>query len=244
MSTFQKSVLNPQLHELICTSLNLELYDNAVFYAEKLLCESKTEDVKYLLAKSYIGQGKFHQAYQILKDCHSQQNRYLFTLICIKLNKFIDAEKSLLQKFFTKKNENYDNVIPNGSAGYYLLGIVCEKLSRKNEAISAFKKSIELDPFMWCSYEKLCKLEPNKIDNNKIFTELNPKILIFNKKFLEDNNNNNDKNNICNNNIGINNDILKNFNIKNDLKKVDNDLNNNNNTLSKQMNNNNSFNSI
>ena len=110
-----------------------------------------------------------------------------------KLNKFIDAEKSLLQKFFTKKNENYDNVIPNGAAGYYLLGIVCEKLSRKNEAISAFKKSIELDPFMWCSYEKLCKLEPNKIDNNKIFTELNPKILIFNKKFLDDNYDGNNK---------------------------------------------------
>ena len=199
MSSFQKSILNPQLHELICSSLNLELYDNAVFYAEKLLCESKTEDVKYLLAKSYIGQGKFHQAYQTLKDCHSQQNRYLFTLICIKLNKFIDAEKSLLQKFLTKKNENYDNVIPNGAAGYYLLGIVCEKLSRKNEAISAFKKSIELDPFMWCSYEKLCKLEPNKIDNNKIFTELNPKILIFNKKFLDDNYDNIGNNNNINN---------------------------------------------
>ena len=86
-----------------------------------------------------------------------------------------------------------------GAAGYYLLGIVCEKLSRKNEAISAFKKSIELDPFMWCSYEKLCKLEPNKIDNNKIFTELNPKILIFNKKFLDDNYDNIGNNNNINN---------------------------------------------
>lgn len=35
---------------------------------------------------------------------------------------------------------------------------------------------------MWCSYEKLCKLCPTKIDTSKIFSELNLKILKFNKK--------------------------------------------------------------
>ena len=51
-------------------------------------------------------------------------------------------------------------------------------MSRKSEAISTFKKSIEIDPFMWNAYKKLCKLEPNKLENHKIYSELNPNIVI------------------------------------------------------------------
>jgi tetratricopeptide (TPR) repeat protein len=42
---------------------------------------------------------------------------------------------------------------------------------------------------MWCSYEKLCKFCPIKIEISKIFSELNPKVLIFNKKFRENQSN-------------------------------------------------------
>ena len=194
-------MLTSQLQEIILHSLDLELYSNLVFYAEKLLCENpNSEEVKYFLAKGYIGEGKYHKAFQILKHTQSQRCRYLFTLICIKLNKFIDAEKALLtDKFYSKgiSNKEIENVIPNGAAGYYLLGVVLEKMSRRNEAFVAYKKSVDIDPFMWCSYEKMCKLDPNKVDNNKIYTELNPKILIFNKKFM--NNSNNPPNNFASN---------------------------------------------
>jgi len=37
---------------------------------------------------------------------------------------------------------------------------------------------------MWCSYEKLCKLIPEKIEVGKYFSEINPKILMFNNKFM------------------------------------------------------------
>ena len=40
-------------------------------------------------------------------------------------------------------------------------------MSRKPDIISAFKKSIEMDPFMWNIYKKLYKLEPNKLENHK-----------------------------------------------------------------------------
>ena len=150
-------MLTSQLQEIILHSLDLELYSNLVFYAEKLLCENpNSEEVKYFLAKGYIGEGKYHKAFQILKHTQSQRCRYLFTLICIKLNKFIDAEKALLtDKFYSKgiSNKEIENVIPNGAAGYYLLGVVLEKMSRRNEAFVAYKKSVDIDPFMWCSYE-------------------------------------------------------------------------------------------
>ena len=207
----QNALLITQLFDLINKFLKLDLYDNAVFYSEKLLCENKSEEVKLLLAKGYMGQGKFHQAYQILKETKSPDCRYLFALICIKLNKFIDAEKSLLTgQFYTKglNNKEIEKVIPNGASGYYLLGIILEKMSRKPEAISAFKKSIEMDPFMWNAYEKLCKLEPNKLENHKIYSELNPNIVIFNQETNDKINKIQKKNNKDKNKKSNNDDLL------------------------------------
>ena len=59
---------------------------------------------------------------------------------------------------------------------------------------------------MWCSFNKLCKIDPKKIDNNKYFSELNPKILLFNKKMtalINNNNTNKVSNNKSKNNINI-----------------------------------------
>lgn len=62
-----------------------------------------------------------------------------------------------------------------------------------------------MDPLMWCSFEKLCKLCPNKIDTSKLFSELNPKILIFNKKHSQHTQNINNINNVNNSHGNINN---------------------------------------
>jgi len=50
------------------------------------------------------------------------------------------------------------------------------------DAIAAFKKSLDTDPLMWCSYEKLCKLNPNAVDISKTFSDTNDKIKSFIKK--------------------------------------------------------------
>ena len=94
LQNINDSLLTRELYELSQIYFDLFLYENSVFYAEKLYCECQTEDVCYLLAKGYIGLGKFHQAYQILKDTKGDQCRYLFVIICIKLNKF----KNYLEK--------------------------------------------------------------------------------------------------------------------------------------------------
>jgi hypothetical protein len=46
-----------------------ELYGNASFLCERLYAEVKNEDVKLMLAESYLGEGKAYKAYEILKDC-------------------------------------------------------------------------------------------------------------------------------------------------------------------------------
>ena len=224
LQNINDSLLTRQLYELSQTYLDLFLYENSVFYAEKLYCECQNEEVCYLLAKGYIGLGKFHQAYQILKDTKGHQCRYLFVIICIKLNKFIDAEKGILtKKLFGKglSHKDLEEVVPQGAYGYYLYGNILEKLNRRNDAFQAYKKSLDIDPFMWCSFNKLCKIDPKKIDNNKYYSELNPKMLLFNKKVanillnpennVDENKSNKIKNNIINNNFPLSNNISNNM---------------------------------
>ncbi len=49
--------------------------------------------------------------------------------------------------------------------------------------MSAFTKSLELDPFMWCAFEKICKLNPASIESKQIFSHNNPKMAKFLVKF-------------------------------------------------------------
>jgi hypothetical protein len=136
------TILNQQLFELVKTYLDKELYTNATFYAERLITETECDEYKYYLAKAYIGtfkilslgDGKYHKAYSVLKDLKSNNCRYLFAEVCIKLNKLSEAERALLtDNYYTKKSvisKEVVSVIPNGASGYYLLGLICEKLVR------------------------------------------------------------------------------------------------------------------
>ena len=54
------------------------------------------EDVRLLLAESYLGEGKAYKAYEVLKPCTSPVNRYKYALTCIKLNKLGEAERALI----------------------------------------------------------------------------------------------------------------------------------------------------
>ena len=97
--------------EAVKSSIRNELYQNASFLCERLYAEVKNEDVKLLLAECYIGtyshlifilacvgEGKAYKAYEVLKDCTQNANRYKFALTCIKLNKLQEAEKALLNR--------------------------------------------------------------------------------------------------------------------------------------------------
>ncbi len=45
-----------------------------------------------------IGDGKAYKAYEVLKDCQNNANRYKFALTCVKLNKLNEAEKALINR--------------------------------------------------------------------------------------------------------------------------------------------------
>ena len=48
--------------------------------------------------------------------------------------------------------------------------------------MQAYKKAFEIDPFMWCAYEKICRQSPTHAEPGKMFSELNPKMMLFLKK--------------------------------------------------------------
>ena len=125
------TLLVNQLYDLMRNSLEMDLFSNGVFYGERLLCELDNEEVRFLLAKCYQGEGKYNKSYEILKNCFSHKCRFLHAQICIKLNRLIEAEKAI----YGEKGLNYSINDPNleseivfGAAGYYLLGQICEKL--------------------------------------------------------------------------------------------------------------------
>jgi len=64
-----------------------------------------------------------------LKDCTSEANRYKYALSCTKISKFKEAEKALVGSEIGKASKNLD-LIPNGSYGLYLMGVVAEKSQR------------------------------------------------------------------------------------------------------------------
>ena len=52
--------------------------------------------------------------------------------------------------------------IANGAVGLHLLGNICRHTNRRKRAIDYYRLSLNLDPFLWTSYEALCELGGSK----------------------------------------------------------------------------------
>ena len=48
--------------------------------------------------------------------------------------------------------------IPNGAAGYFLLGKICRLTKREEKAIEYFSTALRMDVLMWSAYQELCSL--------------------------------------------------------------------------------------
>eukprot|EP01017_Pseudomicrothorax_dubius_P032696 TRINITY_DN4303_c0_g4_i2.p1 TRINITY_DN4303_c0_g4~~TRINITY_DN4303_c0_g4_i2.p1 ORF type:complete len:628 (-),score=153.75 TRINITY_DN4303_c0_g4_i2:164-1987(-) len=58
--------------------------------------------------------------------------------------------------------------VPNGASGLYLLGQINERQQQWSSAKEAYLQALELNPTLWCAYERVCRLGhelPNKIFN-------------------------------------------------------------------------------
>jgi tetratricopeptide (TPR) repeat protein len=199
------SFMENQLIESIKASLNHELYSNAAFLCERLYAEVQNEDVRHLLAQCYLGEGKAYKAYEVLKDCESEKNRYKLALTCIKLSRYHEAELALTGAKLPQNQAkgssyilgnhhldlNSNRSIPHGASGYYLLGFVLESQFKNEKAVECYERALQLQPTLWCAFERLCRLlggpgaTNERVDAAKIFTEHNPDILQMNSLIRE-----------------------------------------------------------
>ena len=176
--------------ESVKNSLRFELYANASFLCERLLAQIDNEEVRLLLAESYLGESKPYKAYDVLKPCTSPANRYKLALTCMKLDRPNEAEKFLLDpahnRTFGLMDQDNLKKVPNGAAGLFLLGQVRELQQKTKDAIRAYVKALKMDPTLWCAFERLCALSTDDIDPSKFFTKDHPHILSLNSAIQEE----------------------------------------------------------
>lgn len=167
------------------------------FYVKDCVLKSKMKMLNYSqqnatqvrkVVRNLIGEGKAYKAYEVLKDCQNNANRYKFALTCVKLNKLNEAEKALLnrknQRPLQQQDQNLLSQVPNGAAGLYLLGHVAERQSRRKEAIDYYTKALQIDPTMWCAFERLAKLQV-QIDPVRVFNDQHPSIVKNSQKIRD-----------------------------------------------------------
>lgn len=112
------------------------------------------------------------KAYEVLQNCQNPSNRYKLASLCLKLHRYTDAENALLNKKYLSVNPTDgtpdESQIPNGAAGYYLLGLIYQKDGRSEKAVASFSKALDIDPTLWCAFEKLAESD-HKLNLSEIF---------------------------------------------------------------------------
>jgi anaphase-promoting complex subunit 3 len=145
-------------------SLQHHLYSNATFLAERLHAHAPSEESAHVLATCHFSSGDKVRAYHLLQGCVAAHNRYLLALCCLELGHLNEAERVLLgpSPAGTAGGAHAGPAdplsVPNGAAGLHLLGTVCLKSQRREQAARYFAQALELNPYLWSAYEALCQL--------------------------------------------------------------------------------------
>lgn len=103
--------------------------------------QHRTDENVYLLAKCYHHSGRVNQAIAVLEGSKRAQNRYLLAVCCFQQGKLIEAENALRgdgDHHFVDVQASEQ--IPNGAAGLYLMGRICRRANRREQAIMFFTK--------------------------------------------------------------------------------------------------------
>ncbi|KAH8380562.1 hypothetical protein KR009_011442, partial [Drosophila setifemur] len=143
----------------------MNYYDlkDAVFLAERLCSEVENDETIFLLATSYFRSNQVHQAYWLLKQKvrRSPQCRFLQAKCAYELKKFAEAESSLIATGFAEPM-NFEELQREfgelACFAYQLMAQICVRTERNKLAVSALRRALKLNPFMWHAFADLCLL--------------------------------------------------------------------------------------
>ncbi|CAF3821508.1 unnamed protein product [Rotaria magnacalcarata] len=140
-------------------------YADAIFLAERLYAEVKNDESIYLLARTYYLSGNINKSYWLLRNSsieHVPNAKLLLAKCCFDTEKLHEAESILVGNCSSISALGLDDFInDHGDQAAYalqLLAKVCEKSDRNQKASECYRKSLKLNPFLWSSFEALCRL--------------------------------------------------------------------------------------
>ena len=143
------------LKNIVLDSLNQYIYPNAIFFAERLFTEFPSLVNLHTLANAYFVSGDVATAYRLLRHHHpftqlaSPQDpvnaawkcSYLLGVCCAQAGQYQECE-SLMKE-----------LTPRDAGVLYWLG-VCARRQSLAWASNCFVQSVQLNPFMFASYEQ------------------------------------------------------------------------------------------
>lgn len=143
--------------------LNHYAYSDATFLAEKLLAESNTEEALFLVATCYYRQGKVDQAHHVLSSegANSPSSKFLLAKCSTELKRDAEAEAIIRgQSVDPRKEISLDETVnifgDRAAFALQILSTIYERSERGSKAAEANKKALQLNPFLWQSFESLC----------------------------------------------------------------------------------------
>ncbi|PXF48580.1 Cell division cycle protein 27-like [Gracilariopsis chorda] len=145
-------------------SLRAFLEPNAVFLAQLLHTTYPSSASANLLATAHLRQGDFSKAAQVLNPPTTPENRYLYAVCLTRIgtpDALRDAEACLrgpsgLIDF--DMHMNAPSYTPGSAAGSYLLGTICQRTGRKDEAIALYRRALNANPTLWLAFEALSSM--------------------------------------------------------------------------------------
>jgi len=125
--------------------------DNALTLAEILHQASPSDETCAVLADVHMRRQSFNSARDLLKASKTPRHRYLLAVCCLQLDLLREAENAL------RSGSGFADV-PNGASGLHVLGVVCQRSNRPEQAAAYFSHALRMDPTHYDSFTALCDL--------------------------------------------------------------------------------------
>ncbi|KXS95175.1 hypothetical protein AC578_11155 [Pseudocercospora eumusae] len=168
-----------QLKQLIYYHLDNEMVDNANFLAGRLhALEPRNPDTSHLLALTYFRSQRFKAAYDFTQKYGANGRHlgcaYIFAQSCLHLGRYTEGvtalEKAknawLSQNDWNKHSETSRRHLPDASAVLSLLAKLFRAHGDLRKAGDCYVESHKCNPFIWDSFEGLCKIGADlKVEN-------------------------------------------------------------------------------
>ncbi|OTA66616.1 putative 20S cyclosome subunit [Hypoxylon sp. EC38] len=174
------SAIAGQLRHIIYYHLDNISYDNALFFAERLVAHDPhpRSESSYLLALCHFRLGDFHSAYEISKAVGYRGTNiscsYIFAQCCLELGQYKDgilalekSKSSWSRKCSLGKHSAISRAQhPDSASMACLLGKLYRAYNDKTKAIHNFEEALKINPFMWDAFTALCDMGAKVITAN------------------------------------------------------------------------------